>query len=61
MYKGEISWRIFKVVFLKMRILRIRQYVMWPTIYDLIFGIKKHVGFESRPCFLHTRFVTAQL
>ena len=33
MYKSEISRWIFKVVFLEMRILRIRQYVMWPTKY----------------------------
>ena len=32
MYKGKISRWIFKVVFLEMRILRIRRYVMWPTI-----------------------------
>ena len=31
MYKGEISWWIFKVVFLEMRILQIGQYVMGPT------------------------------
>ena len=31
-YKGKISRWIFKVVFLEMRVLRIRQYVMWPTI-----------------------------
>ena len=31
MYKGKISLWIFKVVFLEMRILRIRQYVMCPT------------------------------
>ena len=31
MYKGKISRWSFKVVFLEMRILRIRQYVMWPT------------------------------
>ena len=31
MYKSKISRWVFKVVFLEMRILRIRQYVMWPT------------------------------
>ena len=34
MYKGKILRWIFKVVFLEMRILRIRQYVMWPTNYS---------------------------
>ena len=31
MYKGKLSRWIFKVDFLEMSILRIRQYVMWPT------------------------------
>ena len=38
MYKGKISRWIFKVVFLEMRILRIRQYVMWPTNCDNMDG-----------------------
>ena len=46
MYKGKISRWIFKVDFLEMRILRIRQYVMWPTIW-LVLPQHLYLALES--------------
>ena len=51
MYKGKISRWIFKVVFLEMRILRIRKYVMWPT--NLI-KLQLTLFFSTHGAYLHS-------